>query len=667
MRRRAASVPISALVMSAPGLRVAKFLMKSMLHHLSPSRRARVRMSPLFARVRVLAALALVGLASACVSSCGGGGGSSSTASASPTSAVGVWWFNPTGTSTSPLVLYTDVISGPTSGGENNRGMYLSIFGKNFGSSLTNVQVTIGGHVVPSANVYYLGPSMGRPDVQQLSMQVGSLGGAAPSTALPIEVTVNGIASNSNLTFTPASGKICYVSNAGGTTPEGTSFPAGNDSTGVCGDITHPFATVQGPTDPYTGGVWPNVGAGDTIVLLPTGTAYTGKGVDGYFMRFYRGPSAPGGGSASGGYTTLMGYPGVPSADVPFINAPASTNPPGAVSAAASAYSSAYSAVVDLRIEGGGGDGAVDAQTSGDYWRIVNNELTAKTAAASARSGCIAGHGEYMEILGNSCHDVNSPDSGMENHGVYLDAAGNDEVAYNFLYDLNDGSGVQLFNVVGATPYIDNVAIHHNWIFNVAKYGINIADTSRNGIVVYDNVVANVGYDGIRFNTTDLKGCVVYNNTFYNTDLHGQSGYGSVANDWNLPAGAVQFRNNIFVAYNGTSYISGANGFDSTNSSFSNNLYYGGSGSAAADAAALDGQAVMSNPLFTALPPVPATPPSPSNQVSIPASSAFNLGYFTLQSGSPARGAGSDAASSLILSDFALSLAGAPLFIGALN
>jgi len=34
-----------------------------------------------------------------------------------------------------PLVLYTDLISGPNSGGENNKGAYLSIFGKNFGAS----------------------------------------------------------------------------------------------------------------------------------------------------------------------------------------------------------------------------------------------------------------------------------------------------------------------------------------------------------------------------------------------------------------------------------------------------------------------------------------------------------------------------------------------------
>jgi len=32
-----------------------------------------------------------------------------------------------------PVVLYTDIASGPNSGGENDRGAYLSVFGKNFG------------------------------------------------------------------------------------------------------------------------------------------------------------------------------------------------------------------------------------------------------------------------------------------------------------------------------------------------------------------------------------------------------------------------------------------------------------------------------------------------------------------------------------------------------
>ncbi|NOY63572.1 MAG: hypothetical protein GXP10_10580, partial [Gammaproteobacteria bacterium] len=59
-----------------------------------------------------------------------------------------------------PQVLYTDVVSGPNSGGENNNGAYLSIFGVNFGtpSGLGNTtKVYIGNQEV--ADYKYLGSS----------------------------------------------------------------------------------------------------------------------------------------------------------------------------------------------------------------------------------------------------------------------------------------------------------------------------------------------------------------------------------------------------------------------------------------------------------------------------------------------------------------------------
>jgi len=76
-----------------------------------------------------------------------------------------------------PLILYTDLLSGPTSGGENNNGTYLSIFGQNFGTSGlgTTTKVFIGG--VEVASYRYLGTSLGRPDVQQITVQVGALSG----------------------------------------------------------------------------------------------------------------------------------------------------------------------------------------------------------------------------------------------------------------------------------------------------------------------------------------------------------------------------------------------------------------------------------------------------------------------------------------------------------
>src|ERR1700759_4543646 len=72
-----------------------------------------------------------------------------------------------------PLVLYTDIASGPNSGGENGKGAYLSIFGKNFGSTGlgTRTKVTIGGVAV--ASYRFFGASKARADVQQISVQIG--------------------------------------------------------------------------------------------------------------------------------------------------------------------------------------------------------------------------------------------------------------------------------------------------------------------------------------------------------------------------------------------------------------------------------------------------------------------------------------------------------------
>src|SRR3977135_3395771 len=67
----------------------------------------------------------------------------------------------PPGAASGALVPYTDLISGPNSGGENHKGAYLSIFGKNFGSSGmgTTVKAFIGGVEVGSYR--YLRPSQG--------------------------------------------------------------------------------------------------------------------------------------------------------------------------------------------------------------------------------------------------------------------------------------------------------------------------------------------------------------------------------------------------------------------------------------------------------------------------------------------------------------------------
>ena len=87
----------------------------------------------------------------------------------------------------SPVVLFADVPCGPVSGGENNLGAYLSIFGRNLGSASglgTATTVTIGGVAV--ANYRYLGPSKvsARLGMQELVVQVGDRGRSMTTSTL---------------------------------------------------------------------------------------------------------------------------------------------------------------------------------------------------------------------------------------------------------------------------------------------------------------------------------------------------------------------------------------------------------------------------------------------------------------------------------------------------
>src|SRR5437879_8202440 len=82
---------------------------------------------------------------------------------------------------------------------------------------------------------------------------------------------------------------------------------AGNDSTAVAGDISHPFRHVQTAT--LSQGAWGEAQPGDTIVLRGTGTAWTDVGFQSYFMRFRdKSGSAPTGASRTGAIA-VMRYP----------------------------------------------------------------------------------------------------------------------------------------------------------------------------------------------------------------------------------------------------------------------------------------------------------------------------------------------------------------------
>jgi hypothetical protein len=497
------------------------------------------------------------------------------------------------------LVLYTDILSGPTTGGENNKGVYLSIFGKNFGSSGLGSTVTVYVNDVEVDNYRYLGASRGRTDIQQITVQVGALGSPAQGTALPIKVVVNGAASNVDHTFTPNPGHIYFVS------------MTGSDSTGVADDIAHPYrhaqitSTNNGDTTGHTcpasaamasataEGVWGRIVPGDVIVLR--GGTWTDIGRDGFFLRVQdKSGSAPTG-AAGTGPITIMGYPGETAYINQTVPSPASadaTSRDGIAGGIASADSArqgygcgAWVTVANLKIESGYNEATIATEAghlnpNGGHWRVVNNELSARSADNNygAKGGGVSGTGVGEYYAGNYIHDVycgeNYADSPLQNHGFYIDGAGSYEIAFNRIVNIHGGNGIQTYST---SDPITDMLVHHNIIDGVGKHGLNVADSSGSRFVYYDNVVMNTMYSGLRFNTTDLVGAKFYNNTFYNANLSGSEIYGVIQNtSSDFTAGAMDVRNNIFVGASATTLFQGGQAFAAA--SFSNNLWYNGAG-----------------------------------------------------------------------------------------
>ncbi|MFZ6653869.1 beta strand repeat-containing protein [Undibacterium sp. TJN19] len=553
--------------------------------------------------------------------------------------------------SNAPQQLYTDITSGPTSGGENNKGIYLSVFGQNFGTTGAGTSAKVYLDNIEVDNYRSIGTSRGRADIQQITAQIGALGGASNGTSLPVKVVINGnVATDANqLSFKVNPGKIYFVS------------LDGSDSTGQPDDINHPYrhvqlaisnnsndihvgCTIAGGLQPVaTAGVWGIVLPGDFIIMRGGVWTDVHQANDNYFLRVQNKSGTPATGAVQTGPITLMGFPTETPLLSQALTSSADNGSGGVITSADSARQEigcgAGITITNLKIESGRADGMIDVQAGyelnaykGANWRVVNTELTAYTAAYNvmAKGAGVTGSGNGVVVLGNHVHDVYcGPDNGtsfLQNHGIYFDGTGSYEVAYNEIGNIFGGNGVQSYSSSG-TP-IGNINVHHNLIHDVRKHGINLADGTAGNVKIWNNIVYNIQYAAVRFNTTDINAAKIYNNTFYNTNTAGNNNYGALTNDWNLPKGAMDVENNIFYVATGTPYNSGSNGVQASAGTFARNLWFNGSGSPG-----LDSTAVLANPLF------------------VKAGADFHL-----QNNSAARGAGSTAAAvtSLVTTDYDL-------------
>lgn len=461
-----------------------------------------------------------------------------------------------------PRILYTDALAGPNSGGENDKGMYLSIFGMGFGNSGIGKSVKVFIGDVEVDNYRYLGASRGRPDVEQITVQVGALGSPKPGVPLPIKVVVNGVASNTDHAFTVQPGDFFFVSTSG------------NDATAAKNDINRPFRLVQTPRE---GGVLALMSPGDVIVLRGgPNVIWSDVGFENRWFRFRRAAGNEPTGAKGHGYLSIVAYP---NEEVRYVPPP---NTSGGIHGVGDSYPqySDWIMISGLRIESVSSSetdaGPINLQAASDHWRVINNELGPWPAPESAgcKAGGVVGNGKHVAILGNHIHHIGG---GKQNHGIYLDSNSTDiEVAYNSIHDIASGNLIQMYDNIGGAP-LNDIRIHHNVIYNGGRFGLNIADGTHT-FSAWNNVIYSTAQAGVRLNVdADASTSIsIVHNTIYDTNLLEGGGNAPIVNNWNLGKGRAIIANNIIAL--GPNSRGGAYFADTADSSaikFQHNLWFG--------------------------------------------------------------------------------------------
>src|ERR1051326_8442705 len=100
-----------------------------------------------------------------------------------------------------PRIFYSDLESGPNTGGQNNKGVWVTIWGKNFGSTQGTSTVTIGGGAADNYPLWSDG---------KIIFQLG------PNAVTgSIVVNVPNAGSSNGLPFTVRPGNIFFVATTG--------------------------------------------------------------------------------------------------------------------------------------------------------------------------------------------------------------------------------------------------------------------------------------------------------------------------------------------------------------------------------------------------------------------------------------------------------------------
>lgn len=438
-----------------------------------------------------------------------------------------------------PRIFYTDIISGPSSGGQNSQGAFVTIYGNNFGSTRGTSVVTLNGANVASY------PSWTNT---KITVQIGA--GASTGNLV---VRVGGAASN-GFAFTVRSGRIYFVSTGG--------------SDGNNGSYTSPWATLQKARAQAIAGdiVYVMNGVQQTLADLSSASlALSKSGTSGSPIAFVAYPNA----KVTVGTTTGQTY-GIRSASTTWI------------------------VIAGMTIRGA--LTAVDI-TSSYNWRVVGNDISCPNG--SGVGGCVdASSVGGAKFYGNNVHDTGSTSSSniSQYSGLNFANTSSLDIGWN---NVGNTRGCDAVKVRSSSQLNYGVKIHDNFIHDARCSGVVVGnmDTTKGTVKIYNNVLARTGtgpapggieseaYAGV-YVANSSDGVSITNNTLNDCGARKNTNSGCVLTD-----SSATLQDNIYYGTTGERYI--ASGSSRTPSG-SNNLCYGTGATCPSSLTA----SVSANPLF---------------------------------------------------------------------
>jgi hypothetical protein len=448
-----------------------------------------------------------------------------------------------------PRIFFSDLESGPNTGGRNNNGVWVTIWGKGFGAERGRSTVTIGGGAAADYPVW------------SDTKATFQLGPAARSGEIVVNVSESGqggrrTAMSNGLPFTVRRGKIFFVATGGNDRHSGSftapwrSITRAKDSMSA-GDVTYiENGVTQGREDSYTA----------YLSMDRDGGGNSGK------------PRAP---------KALVAYPGA------TVTIGVARGLEYGLRTPNIAAREDYWVISQLHIIGG--RQAMDI--SGTGWKITGNQI--ECPGADGQVGCVqASQASQIRFYGNEVHNAGAaPASSKYYHAVYFSTdSSHIDVGWNHIHDNFTCRAIQFHSSPLCRPGCGSndatgrnqfdLHVHDNLIHGDNCNAINFAtvDPSRGPVEAYNNVIYHVGLrdpmqEGGAFSCIYLAGITnhgsagggtveIFNNTLYDCaanhsrNADGSRGAFSVGGG---PRGLVmRLRNNVVYQLPGEIYLDGS-------------------------------------------------------------------------------------------------------------